>query len=113
MPAVNTPQFSWGPVTTPPPPPAWSPDFSTRVAARLSSTRRSTPSGSSTGSAQARWALASPRSSPPRLLDRYLARTLGFDSQQTDEDSPEHADNLDVPADGAGGENDYGAHGTF
>ncbi len=111
MPAVNTPQFSWVRSRLPRHPQPVPPIFQPEVAARAVVYAAEHPGrkqywvGASTVGTLVAQKLA------PALLDRYLART-GFDSQQTDEDPPEHADNLDVPADGTGGR-DYGAHGTF
>jgi NAD(P)-dependent dehydrogenase (short-subunit alcohol dehydrogenase family) len=112
MPAVNTPQFSWGlsrlPRHAQPVPPIYQPEVAADAvlyAADHPNRREYWVGGSTAGTLIAN-AVA------PGLLDRYLART-GFASQQTDEPrDPDKPVNLWQPADGRQG-HDYGAHGEF
>ena len=87
---------------------------SRRSPPRPLSTRPTTPTAGSTGSAAHCGTLAA-NAIAPGLLDRYLART-GFSSQQNDHPpkAPAAPTNLWAPADGdASGDRDYGAHGSF
>ena len=112
MPAVNTPQFSWGlsklPKHAQPVPPIYQPEIAANAvlyAADHPKRREYWVGGSTVGTLLAN-AVA------PGLLDRYLART-GFDAQQTDEPrEPDQPANLWQPADGKRG-HDFGAHGEF
>ena len=110
LPALNTPQFSWGlsrmPRRPQPVPPIYQPEVAARaiVYAAEHPNRREYWVGASTVATIVANAVA------PSLLDHYLGAT-GFKSQQTDE----HADpttraNLWQPVDDA---NDFGAHGRF
>jgi NADP-dependent 3-hydroxy acid dehydrogenase YdfG len=107
LPALNTPQFSWGRTKMPREPQPVPPIFQPEVAAEA-----------------VVWAAHNPRRElyvgwptvktivgdkiAPGLLDRYLART-GFDSQQVDEPvEPGRPDNLFDPVPG-----DFAAHGRF
>jgi len=110
LPAVNTPQFSWGlsrlPRRAQPVPPIYQPEFAARAIVRAADRprRREYWVGTSTALTLIANAIA------PGLLDRYLAKT-GFDSQQTDEPRPKSQPaNLWQPADRT---DDYGAHGRF
>ena len=111
MPAVNTPQFSWVLSRLPrhpqPVPPIYQPEVAARavVYAAEHPQRKQYWVGASTV------ATLVAQKFMPALLDRYLGYT-GYKSQQTDEASPDHVDNLWHPADGRGG-TDYGAHGIF
>ena len=84
MPAVNTPQFSWVLSRLPrhpqPVPPIYQPELAARavVYAADHPRRKQYWVGSSTVGTLLG------QSSPPALLDRYLART-GYDAQQTDQ----------------------------
>ena len=112
LPAVNTPQFSWGLSRLPRHPQPVPPIFQPEVAARAvlyaadHPGRRQYWVGGSTVRAVLGNALA------PGLLDRYLART-GYRAQQTDRPyDPDRPGNLWEPADGPDG-HDFGAHGVF
>ncbi|MEU8437647.1 SDR family oxidoreductase [Streptomyces sp. NPDC029216] len=112
LPAVNTPQFSWGlsrmPRRPQPVPPIYQPEVAARAivhAADHPGRRMYTVGGAGLVTLMA-------NRIAPGLLDRYLART-GYDSQQTsvpDGDMRPH--NLWRPLDGTGGR-DFGAHGSF
>ena len=108
MPAVNTPQFSWGLARMrrhpQPVPPIYQPEVAARavVYAADHPQRREYWVGATTALTLCANAVV------PGLLDRYLAKT-GFDSQQTDE-PPTHAVNLWHPEDA---DTDFGAHGEF
>jgi len=112
LPAVNTPQFSWGlsrlPRQVQPVPPHYQPEVAARavVHAVAHPRRREYWVGRSTVlSVLAERAL-------PALLDSYVART-GVDAQQTPDPRPADAPvNLWSPADGPDGR-DFGAHGLF
>jgi NAD(P)-dependent dehydrogenase (short-subunit alcohol dehydrogenase family) len=112
MPAVNTPQFSWGlsrlPRKAQPVPPIYQPEIAADAvlyAAAHPNRREYWVGGSTVGTLLAN-AIA------PGLLDRYLART-GFSGQQTDEPrDPDQPANLWKPVDGEQG-HDFGAHGRF
>ncbi|MEX0429331.1 SDR family oxidoreductase [Nocardioides sp. DS6] len=112
LPAVNTPQFSWGlsrlPRQAQPVPPHYQPEVAARavVYAAAHPRRREYWVGRSTVlSVLGERAL-------PGLLDAYVART-GVDSQQTADPRPPDAPvNLWEPADGPDGR-DFGAHGLF
>jgi short-subunit dehydrogenase len=107
LPALNTPQFSWGRTKLPREPQPVPPIFQPEVAAEAivwtaKNPRRELWVGWSTVEAIVGQKIA------PGLLDLYLART-GFDSQQTDEPvTPGRADNLFEPVPG-----DFAAHGRF
>jgi NAD(P)-dependent dehydrogenase (short-subunit alcohol dehydrogenase family) len=107
LPALNTPQFSWGRTKLPREPQPVPPIFQPEVAAEA-----------------VVWAAHNPRRElwvgwptvqaiignkvAPGLLDLYLARTA-FDSQQTEDlVPPDRPDNLFEPAPG-----DFAAHGRF
>jgi NAD(P)-dependent dehydrogenase (short-subunit alcohol dehydrogenase family) len=112
MPAVNTPQFSWGLTKMPrhpqPVPPIYQPEVAAKgvlYAADHPKRREYWVGGSTVGTLIAN-AIA------PGILDRYLART-GFSSQQTDEPhDPNQPANLWEAADDERG-HDFGAHGEF
>jgi NAD(P)-dependent dehydrogenase (short-subunit alcohol dehydrogenase family) len=112
MPAVNTPQFSWGLSRlsrhAQPVPPIYQPEVAADAvlyAADHPNRREYWVGGSTVGTLLAN-AVA------PGLLDRYLART-GIKSQQTDEPrDPHQPANLWQPADSEQG-HDFGAHGEF
>jgi NAD(P)-dependent dehydrogenase (short-subunit alcohol dehydrogenase family) len=112
MPAVNTPQFSWGlsrlPRHAQPVPPIYQPEVAADAvlyAADHPNRREYWVGGSTVGTLLAN-AIA------PGVLDRYLART-GFSSQQTDEPrDPDQPANLWQPADSKQG-HDFGTHGEF
>ena len=101
MPAVNTPQFSWVLSRLPnhpqPVPPIYQPEVAARAVVHAAEhpARKQYWVGASTAATLVAQKLM------PALLDRYLART-GYDSQQTDDAPPEHADNLYEPLDGKG-----------
>jgi NAD(P)-dependent dehydrogenase (short-subunit alcohol dehydrogenase family) len=107
LPALNTPQFSWGRTKLPrepqPVPPIFQPEVAAEAVVWASrNPRRELWVGWSTVQAIAGNKIA------PGLLDLYLART-GFDSQQTDDPvPPDRPDNLFEPAPG-----DFAAHGRF
>jgi NAD(P)-dependent dehydrogenase (short-subunit alcohol dehydrogenase family) len=110
LPALNTPQFSWGlsrlPRRPQPVPPIYQPEVAARaiVYAAEHPNRREYWVGASTVATIVANAVA------PALLDRYLGAT-GFRSQQTDEPAdPSTRINLWKPVDDA---NDFGAHGRF
>ena len=109
LPAVNTPQFSWGrtKLSRHPRPvaPVFQPEAMAEVIWKAAHSRRRewwvtsrskmTIVGSMVG---------------PRILDRYLGRT-GFDAQQLPEPvDPDRPDNLDEPVDD---DRDLGTHGRF
>jgi NAD(P)-dependent dehydrogenase (short-subunit alcohol dehydrogenase family) len=107
LPALNTPQFSWGRTKMPrapqPVPPIFQPEVGAEaVFAAARNPRRELYVGWPTLKAVLGEKLA------PGLLDVSLART-GFESQQTDEKvTPDRPDNLFEPAPG-----DFAAHGKF
>ena len=109
LPALNTPQFTWGrtklPKQTQPVPPIYQPEVAADAvhwAARHG--RRRLYVGVPTVLNVIGEYVA------PGLLDRYLART-GYDSQLTDQPlDPRDHDNLFEPADD---DEDRGAHGPF
>ncbi|HVT64245.1 MAG TPA: SDR family oxidoreductase [Mycobacteriales bacterium] len=112
MPAVNTPQFSWGlsrlPRHAQPVPPIYQPEFAAEAVLYAADhpRRREYWVGASTMATLAANAVA------PGLLDRYLGRT-GYTSQQTDQPHTAASPvNLWQPADGEDG-HDFGAHGEF
>jgi hypothetical protein len=107
LPALNTPQFSWGRTRMARQPQPLPPIFQPEVAAEA-----------------VVWTAHHPRRElyvgwptiktiignkvAPGLVDRYLART-GVEAQQIDEPvRPDHRDNLFAPAPG-----DFAAHGKF
>lgn len=110
-PAVNTPQFSWVrsrlPKRPQPVPPIYQPEVvaDTVAFAAAHPRRKQYWVGASTVGTVVGQRLA------PAVLDRYLART-GYDSQQTDADETDRADNLWQPLDDTDG-HDFGAHGEF
>jgi NAD(P)-dependent dehydrogenase (short-subunit alcohol dehydrogenase family) len=107
LPALNTPQFSWGRTKMPRQPQPVPPIFQPEVAAdaivwAVDNPRRELYVGWPTVQAIVGNKIA------PGLADRYLART-GYDSQQIDEPvPPDRADNLFEPVPGA-----FAAHGRF
>jgi NAD(P)-dependent dehydrogenase (short-subunit alcohol dehydrogenase family) len=107
LPALNTPQFSWGRTKMPREPQPVPPIFQPEVAAEAvvwaaHNPRRELYVGWPTVKVIVGEKLA------PGLADRYLART-GVDAQQTDEPvPPDRRDNLFEPAPG-----DFAAHGKF
>ncbi len=107
MPALNTPQFSWGrnklPKLPQPVPPIFQPEVAANAIVYASSARRREVwVGSSTFKA----VLAN--KVLPGFLDHYLARN-GYSSQLSDEPAKKNApDNLFKPIEG-----DFGAHGRF
>jgi NAD(P)-dependent dehydrogenase (short-subunit alcohol dehydrogenase family) len=107
LPALNTPQFSWGRTKLPrepkPVPPIFQPEVAAEAVVWAShNPRRELWVGWPTVQAIVGNKIA------PGLLDLYLART-GFDSQQTDDPvPPDRPDNLFEPARG-----DFAAHGRF
>jgi NAD(P)-dependent dehydrogenase (short-subunit alcohol dehydrogenase family) len=110
LPALNTPQFSWGlsrmPRRPQPVPPIYQPEVAARaiVYAAEHPNRREYWVGASTVATIVANAVA------PSLLDRYLGAT-GFKSQQTDEPAdPSTRVNLWKPVDDS---RDFGAHGRF
>jgi NAD(P)-dependent dehydrogenase (short-subunit alcohol dehydrogenase family) len=112
LPAVNTPQFSWGlnklPRQVQPVPPHYQPEVAARAIAHAAAhpRRREYWVGRSTVMVVLGERLA------PGLLDRYVARTA-VDSQLTDEPRPpDRPGNLWEPLDGPRGR-DFGAHGMF
>jgi NAD(P)-dependent dehydrogenase (short-subunit alcohol dehydrogenase family) len=110
LPAVNTPQFSWGLTRLPrhpqPVPPIYDPALIAQAivhAAEHPQRREFWVGGSTAATLLANKVAAG-------LLDRYLGRT-GFDSQQTDRPvDPARPANLWQPADD---DSDFGAHGEF
>ncbi|HEX4224114.1 MAG TPA: SDR family oxidoreductase, partial [Pseudonocardiaceae bacterium] len=112
MPAVNTPQFSWGlsrlPRHAQPVPPIYQPEIAADAVLYAADhpKRREYWVGASTV------ATIVANKFVPALLDRYLART-GYDAQQTSEQvRAGRPDNLLRPVDGPDGR-DHGAHGVF
>jgi NAD(P)-dependent dehydrogenase (short-subunit alcohol dehydrogenase family) len=109
LPALNTPQFSWGRSRMPrhpqPVPPIFQPEVAARaVVAASENPRREFWVGWPTIKAIVGNKIV------PGLADRYLART-GYDSQQMDEHgTARRYDNLFAPADE---EQDFGPHGIF
>ena len=107
LPALNTPQFSWGRTKMPRQPQPVPPIFQPEVAAdaivwAARNERRELYVGWPTVQAVVGNKIA------PGLADLYLART-GYDSQQIDEPvSPDRRDNLFEPVPG-----DFAAHGRF
>ncbi|MEU6863868.1 SDR family oxidoreductase [Streptomyces sp. NPDC046876] len=112
LPAVNTPQFSWGlsrlPRRPQPVPPIYQPEVAARAVVHAADHpgRREYCVGGAT------LATVLANRVAPGLLDRYLART-GYASQQTGEpDTEPRHHNLWHPLDGEDGR-DFGAHGRF
>ena len=109
LPALNTPQFSWGRTRMPrhpqPVPPIFQPEVAARaIVAASENPRRELWVGWPTIKVIVGNKLV------PGVGDRYLART-GYDAQQIEEPvPPEPFDNLLAPADEA---RDFGAHGIF
>lgn len=107
LPAMNTPQFTWGRSKMPrhpqPVPPIFQPEVAAeRIVWASHHTRREVFVGAPTVIAIEGNKIA------PALADYYLGRT-GFDSQQTDQEVPkDRPDNLFEALPG-----DYGAHGVF
>jgi short-subunit dehydrogenase len=107
LPALNTPQFSWGRTKMPrqprPMPPIFQPEVAAEAIVRAAhDPRREIFVGWPT----VKVVLANKVA--PGLVDRYLARS-GFDAQQIDEPvPPDRRDNLFEPAPGA-----FAAHGKF
>jgi NAD(P)-dependent dehydrogenase (short-subunit alcohol dehydrogenase family) len=107
LPALNTPQFSWGRTKLPrhpqPVPPIYQPEIGAEaVVWAAKNERRELWVGGSTVATILGQRLA------PGLLDRYLARS-GVSDQQTDERvRPDRPDNLFEPAPG-----DWQARGVF
>jgi NADP-dependent 3-hydroxy acid dehydrogenase YdfG len=107
LPALNTPQFSWGRTKMPRQPQPVPPIFQPEVAAEAivwaaRNHRRELYVGWPTVQAIVGNKVA------PGLADRYLART-GYESQQIDEPvPPDRPDNLFEPVPGA-----FAAHGRF
>ncbi len=108
LPALNTPQFTWGRLRgirrqPQPVPPIFQPEVAARaIVFAADARRREVFVGGNT--ALLVWA----NKLAPAIGDSYLART-GFGSQLTDQPvSPDRADNLDAPLPG-----DHGAHGPF
>jgi NAD(P)-dependent dehydrogenase (short-subunit alcohol dehydrogenase family) len=107
LPALNTPQFSWGRTKMPRQPQPVPPIFQPEVAADAivwasRNQRRELYVGWPTVEAVVGNKIA------PGLADIYLART-GYDSQQSDEPvPPDRRDNLFEPVPG-----DFAAHGRF
>jgi NAD(P)-dependent dehydrogenase (short-subunit alcohol dehydrogenase family) len=107
LPALNTPQFSWGRTKMPKEPQPVPPIFQPELAAdaivwAASHPRRELWVGWPTVQTIFGDKLA------PGLLDRYLART-GYDAQMLDEPvEPDRADNLFEPLPG-----EFAAHGPF
>ena len=111
LPAVNTPQFSWGKTRMPnkaqPVPPIFQPEVPAEaIYWAAHHRRRELFVGIPTMKA------IEGNKVIPGVLDRYLARKA-YSGQQTDEPrDPDAPDNLWEPLDGNGG-HDYGAHGEF
>jgi NAD(P)-dependent dehydrogenase (short-subunit alcohol dehydrogenase family) len=107
LPALNTPQFSWGRTRMPRHPQPVPPIFQPEVAAEaIAYAAEHAPRELYAGWPTVKAIVANKFA--PRLADRYLARN-GFDSQQTaDPVEPNRPDNLFEPAPGA-----QGAHGVF
>jgi NAD(P)-dependent dehydrogenase (short-subunit alcohol dehydrogenase family) len=107
LPALNTPQFSWGRTKMPREPQPVPPIFQPEVAAEAvvysaHNPRRELYVGWPTVKVIVGNKIV------PGLADRYLART-GYDSQQIDEPvPPDRPDNLFEPVEG-----DFAAHGRF
>lgn len=107
LPALNTPQFSWGKTHMPrhpqPVPPIYQPEIAAdAIVWAAYHKRREVYVGFPTVKAIFGNKLM------PGFLDRYLARN-GYEAQQTTTPvPPERADNLFTPVPG-----DYGAHGIF
>jgi short-subunit dehydrogenase len=111
LPAVNTPQFSWGknrmPRKAQPVPPLYQPEVPAEaIYWAAHHRRRELYVGISTVKAIEGNKIA------PALLDRYLARKAYSGQQTCEPNSPGHADNLWEPLDGSDGW-DHGAHGPF
>jgi NAD(P)-dependent dehydrogenase (short-subunit alcohol dehydrogenase family) len=108
LPALNTPQFTWGRAKLPRKPQPVPPIFQPEVAAdavlwAATHPRREVMVGWPTVKAIVGNALV------PGIADQYLART-GYDAQQTDEPAePDRPDNLFEPVPG----DDQAAHGPF
>jgi len=111
LPAVNTPQFSWGKTHMPhqaqPVPPIYQPEIPAEaIYWAAHHRRRELFVGLPTVKA------IEGNKVIPGLLDRYLARKA-YTGQQTDEPTdPTQPNNLWEPVDGEHGR-DYGAHGSF
>lgn len=109
LPAVNTPQFTWGrnklPRKSQPVPPIYQPELIGQAAYWAGHHRkRQMLLGGSTA------IVVTANKFLPGLGDRYLALT-GFKSQMRDEPkNPDTPDNLYAPVDA---DKDYGAHGAF
>jgi short-subunit dehydrogenase len=109
LPAVNTPQFTWGrnkmPKKAQPVPPIYQPELIGQAAYWAAHHRkRQMYLGGSTA------IVVNANKFFPGLGDRYLALT-GYNSQMRDEPrDPDQPDNLFEPADE---KKDYGAHGAF
>jgi len=107
LPALNTPQFSWGRTKMPREPQPVPPIFQPEVAAEAivwaaHNPRRELYVGWPTVKAIVGNKIA------PSIADLYLART-GYDAQQTEDPvQPDRADNLFDPVPG-----DFAAHGRF
>ena len=111
LPAINTPQFSWGKSRMPrkaqPVPPIYQPEIPAEaIYWAAHHRRRELYVGAPTLKAiEANKLLAG-------LLDRYLAKKA-YSGQQTDQpETPGRPDNLWHPLDGVDGW-DHGAHGSF
>jgi NAD(P)-dependent dehydrogenase (short-subunit alcohol dehydrogenase family) len=107
LPALNTPQFSWGRARVPNQPQPVPPIYQPEVAARaIVWAAEHAPRQLLVGWPTVRTVTGNKLF--PALGDRKLARD-GFEAQQTDEPiEPGRPDNLDRPAAG-----DWGAHGRF
>jgi NAD(P)-dependent dehydrogenase (short-subunit alcohol dehydrogenase family) len=109
MPALNTPQFSWGRTRLPnhpqPVPPIYQPEVAAEaIVYAAHHRRREIYVGGSTAVTIIGNKVA------PGLGDRYLAKN-GFSGQQTDQPvDPDRPDNLFEPADA---ERDFDTHGIF
>ena len=107
LPALNTPQFSWGRTKMPHEPQPMPPIFQPEVAAEAIVGAAHDPRREIfVGWPTVKVILANKVA--PGLVDRYLARS-GFDAQQIDEPvPPDRRDNLFEPAPG-----NFAAHGKF
>jgi hypothetical protein len=107
LPALNTPQFSWGRTKMPRHPQPVPPIFQPEVAAEAIVWAARHPRRELTvGWPSVKTVIGSKIA--PGIADRYLART-GYASQQRAEPvEPGRPDNLFEPVEG-----DYGAHGAF
>lgn len=110
MPALNTPQFSWGKVKSglnhpQPLPPIFQPEVAARA---IYWSAHKTPREMWVGMSAVMAILA--QKFAPRVADIYLGKT-GYSSQQTKEPvSPDRPENLYEAADRS---KDFGAHGEF